>query len=146
MKAHKAQDMGSKRGKLSVEDFLYLVRKVTLVIFWCSLSCYSATLNFIVFFFCFFYMIYIFINCSNIWDYSLEYVLALERRGTILDWFCFNSIVVLWRGTLIIIIMPLILQDFPKLNRCTELLSMQEELKQARKAFEVDEEKLATLE
>lgn len=42
--------------------------------------------------------------------------------------------------------MPLILQDFPKLNRCTELLSMQEELKQARKAFEVDEEKLATLE
>ncbi|KAE8689360.1 Transcription initiation factor TFIID subunit 13 [Hibiscus syriacus] len=36
--------------------------------------------------------------------------------------------------------------DTPKLNRCTELLSMQEELKQARKAFEVDEEKLATLE
>ncbi|XVF14013.1 hypothetical protein REPUB_Repub09cG0019700 [Reevesia pubescens] len=61
--AHKAQDIGSKRGKLSVEDFLYLVRK-----------------------------------------------------------------------------------DLPKLNRCTELLSMQEELKQARKAFEVDEEKLGTLE
>ncbi|KAE8707633.1 Transcription initiation factor TFIID subunit 13 [Hibiscus syriacus] len=61
--AHKAQDIGSKRGKLSVEDFLYLIRK-----------------------------------------------------------------------------------DTPKLNRCTELLSMQEELKQARKAFEVDEEKLATLE
>ncbi|XP_039014338.1 transcription initiation factor TFIID subunit 13-like [Hibiscus syriacus] len=60
---HKAQDIGSKRGKLSVEDFLYLIRK-----------------------------------------------------------------------------------DTPKLNRCTELLSMQEELKQARKAFEVDEEKLATLE
>ncbi|KAB2061788.1 hypothetical protein ERO13_A10G101800v2 [Gossypium hirsutum] len=61
--AHKAQDIGSKRGKLSVEDFLYLIRK-----------------------------------------------------------------------------------DLPKLNRCTELLSMQEELKQARKAFEVDEEKLGTLE
>lgn len=30
----------------------------------------------------------------------------------------------------------------PKLNRCTELLSMNEELKQARKAFETDEEKL----
>ncbi|XP_021298928.1 transcription initiation factor TFIID subunit 13 [Herrania umbratica] len=61
--AHKAQDIGSKRGKLSVEDFLYLIRK-----------------------------------------------------------------------------------DLPKLNRCTELLSMQEELKQARKAFEVDEEKLGTTE
>ncbi|KAJ8748282.1 hypothetical protein K2173_000854 [Erythroxylum novogranatense] len=61
--AHKAQDIGSKRGKLSVEDFLYVIRK-----------------------------------------------------------------------------------DLAKLNRCTELLSMQEELKQARKAFEVDEEKLATLE
>ncbi|GLT33187.1 hypothetical protein SLA2020_077940 [Shorea laevis] len=61
--AHKAQEIGAKRGKLSVEDFLYLIRK-----------------------------------------------------------------------------------DLPKLNRCTELLSMQEELKQARKAFEVDEEKLATLE
>ncbi|CAL9004469.1 unnamed protein product [Prunus brigantina] len=56
---HKAQDIGSKRGKLSVEDFLYLIRK-----------------------------------------------------------------------------------DFPKLNRCRELLSMNEELKQARKAFETDEEKL----
>ncbi|XP_007031631.2 PREDICTED: transcription initiation factor TFIID subunit 13 [Theobroma cacao] len=61
--AHKAQDIGSKRGKLSVEDFLYLIRK-----------------------------------------------------------------------------------DLPKLNRSTELLSMQEELKQARKAFEVDEEKLGTTE
>ncbi|KAG5231689.1 transcription initiation factor TFIID [Salix suchowensis] len=61
--AHKAQEMGSKRGKLSVEDFLFLIRK-----------------------------------------------------------------------------------DPPKLNRCTELLSMQEELKQARKAFEVDEEKLASTE
>lgn len=40
----------------------------------------------------------------------------------------------------------LTLQDLPKLNRCTELLSMQEELKQARKAFEVDEEKLASIE
>ncbi|EPS73719.1 hypothetical protein M569_01036, partial [Genlisea aurea] len=37
----------------------------------------------------------------------------------------------------------LIRKDLPKLNRCTELLSMNEELKQARKAFEVDEEKLA---
>lgn len=27
--AHKAQEIGSKRGKLSVEDFLYLVRKVS---------------------------------------------------------------------------------------------------------------------
>ncbi|KAL2323696.1 hypothetical protein Fmac_028075 [Flemingia macrophylla] len=56
---HKAQDIGSQRGKLSVEDFLYLVRK-----------------------------------------------------------------------------------DLPKLNRYTELLSMNEELKQARKVFESDEEKL----
>lgn len=39
-----------------------------------------------------------------------------------------------------------IVQDLPKLHRCTELLSMNEELKQARKAFEVDEEKLASLE
>ncbi|KAK6932959.1 Transcription initiation factor IID, subunit 13 [Dillenia turbinata] len=39
----------------------------------------------------------------------------------------------------------LIRKDYPKLNRCTELLSMNEELKQARKAFEVDEEKLASL-
>ncbi|GLU18760.1 hypothetical protein SLE2022_350440 [Rubroshorea leprosula] len=61
--AHKAQDIGAKRGKLLVEDFLYQIRK-----------------------------------------------------------------------------------DLPKLNRCTELLSIQEELKQAEKAFEVDEEKLATLE
>ncbi|KAF5178615.1 transcription initiation factor TFIID subunit 13-like [Thalictrum thalictroides] len=38
----------------------------------------------------------------------------------------------------------LIRKDRPKFNRCTELLSMNEELKQARKAFEVDEEKLAT--
>ncbi|KAL6184894.1 PREDICTED: transcription initiation factor TFIID subunit 13 [Fragaria vesca subsp. vesca] len=56
---HKAQDTGSNRGKLSVEDFLYLIRK-----------------------------------------------------------------------------------DSPKLNRCKELLSMNEELKQARKAFETDEENL----
>ncbi|XP_004487824.1 transcription initiation factor TFIID subunit 13 [Cicer arietinum] len=56
---HKAQDIGSQRGKLSVEDFLYLIRK-----------------------------------------------------------------------------------DMPKLKRCTELLSMNEELKQARKLFEADEEKL----
>ncbi|MED6143781.1 Transcription initiation factor TFIID subunit 13 [Stylosanthes scabra] len=27
---HKAQDIGSQRGKLSVEDFLYLIRKVLL--------------------------------------------------------------------------------------------------------------------
>ncbi|XP_031486979.1 transcription initiation factor TFIID subunit 13 isoform X1 [Nymphaea colorata] len=39
----------------------------------------------------------------------------------------------------------LIRKDTPKLHRCTELLSMNEELKQARKAFEVDEEKLATI-
>ncbi|KAK7283176.1 hypothetical protein RIF29_12536 [Crotalaria pallida] len=56
---HKAQDIGSQRGKLSVEDFLYLIRK-----------------------------------------------------------------------------------DNKKLNRCTELLNMNEELKQARKVFESDEEKL----
>ncbi|KAI4301482.1 hypothetical protein L6164_034758 [Bauhinia variegata] len=56
---HKAQDIGSQRGKLSVEDFLYLIRK-----------------------------------------------------------------------------------DLPKHNRCKELLSMNEELKQARKVFESDEEKL----
>nr|GEX52797.1 transcription initiation factor TFIID subunit 13 [Tanacetum cinerariifolium] len=40
----------------------------------------------------------------------------------------------------------LIRKDTPKLNRCTELLSMNEELKQARKAFDVDEEKLASAE
>ncbi|KAF9607248.1 hypothetical protein IFM89_033455 [Coptis chinensis] len=38
----------------------------------------------------------------------------------------------------------LIRKDMPKLRRCTELLSMHEELKQARKAFELDEEKLTT--
>lgn len=37
----------------------------------------------------------------------------------------------------------LLRKDMPKLNRCTELLAMNEELKRARKAFEVDEEKLA---
>ncbi|GKD41102.1 transcription initiation factor TFIID subunit 13 [Tanacetum coccineum] len=40
----------------------------------------------------------------------------------------------------------LIRKDTPKLNRCTELLSMNEEFKQARKAFDVDEEKLASAE
>ncbi|KAE9460395.1 hypothetical protein C3L33_07659, partial [Rhododendron williamsianum] len=40
----------------------------------------------------------------------------------------------------------LLRKDLPKLNRSTKLLSMNEELKQARKAFEVDEEKLATIE
>ncbi|KAI3953979.1 hypothetical protein MKW98_017803 [Papaver atlanticum] len=38
----------------------------------------------------------------------------------------------------------LIRKDIPKRHRCQELLSMNEELKQARKAFEVDEEKLAS--
>ncbi|GLJ11935.1 hypothetical protein SUGI_0180510 [Cryptomeria japonica] len=38
----------------------------------------------------------------------------------------------------------LLRKDLPKLNRCTELLAMNEELKRARKAFEVDEDKLAT--
>ncbi|KAK2403511.1 transcription initiation factor TFIID subunit [Trifolium repens] len=56
---HKAQDIGSQSGKLSVEDFLYLIRK-----------------------------------------------------------------------------------DAPKLNRCTELLSMNKEIKQAQKLFELDEENL----
>uniref|UniRef100_A0A0C9RP39 Transcription initiation factor TFIID subunit 13 n=1 Tax=Wollemia nobilis TaxID=56998 RepID=A0A0C9RP39_9CONI len=37
----------------------------------------------------------------------------------------------------------LLRKDMPKLNRCTELLAMNEELKRARKAFEVDEDKLA---
>nr|GEZ70268.1 transcription initiation factor TFIID subunit 13 isoform X1 [Tanacetum cinerariifolium] len=36
--------------------------------------------------------------------------------------------------------------DTPKLNHCTELLSMNKELKQVRKAFDVDEEKLASAE
>lgn len=40
----------------------------------------------------------------------------------------------------------LVRRDRPKLNRATELLSMNEELKQARKAFEVDEEKLKSIE
>nr|GEW42685.1 transcription initiation factor TFIID subunit 13 [Tanacetum cinerariifolium] len=40
----------------------------------------------------------------------------------------------------------LIRKDTPELNHCTELLSMNEELKQARKAFDVDEEKLASAE
>lgn len=31
-------------------------------------------------------------------------------------------------------------KDLPKLNRCTELLSMNEELKQARKTYNIDEE------
>lgn len=34
------------------------------------------------------------------------------------------------------------LQDLPKLNRAKELLSMHEELKDARKIFESDEQKL----
>nr|GEW26215.1 hypothetical protein [Tanacetum cinerariifolium] len=38
----------------------------------------------------------------------------------------------------------LIRKDTPTLNRYTELLSMNEELKQAKKAFDVDEEKLAS--
>ncbi|KMT09938.1 hypothetical protein BVRB_5g121550 [Beta vulgaris subsp. vulgaris] len=42
--------------------------------------------------------------------------------------------------------MFLIRKDLPKLNRCTELLAMNEELKQARKAFDMDEEKLGTVE
>ncbi|CAA7017195.1 unnamed protein product [Microthlaspi erraticum] len=39
----------------------------------------------------------------------------------------------------------LIRKDLPKLNRCRELLAMQEELKQARKAFDVDEDLKQTL-
>ncbi|KAK9139211.1 hypothetical protein Scep_008892 [Stephania cephalantha] len=39
----------------------------------------------------------------------------------------------------------LALQDYPKLHRCTELLSMNEELKQARKVFDENEEKLAAM-
>ncbi|KNA26049.1 hypothetical protein SOVF_001150 [Spinacia oleracea] len=38
----------------------------------------------------------------------------------------------------------IIRKDLPKLNRATELLAMNEELKQARKAFDVDEEKLVS--
>ncbi|WJX13605.1 Transcription initiation factor TFIID subunit 13 [Trifolium repens] len=59
---HKAQDIGSQRGKLSVEDFLYLIRK-----------------------------------------------------------------------------------DAPKFNRCTELLSMNKEIKQVQKLFEADEENLSKI-
>ncbi|CAH9123363.1 unnamed protein product [Cuscuta epithymum] len=40
----------------------------------------------------------------------------------------------------------LIRKDLPKLNRCTELLSMNKEIEQAKKAFDDDAEKLATLE
>ncbi|KAK9161711.1 hypothetical protein Syun_008052 [Stephania yunnanensis] len=39
----------------------------------------------------------------------------------------------------------LIRRDYPKLHRCTELLSMNEELKQARKVFDENEEKLAAI-
>ncbi|KAK9747633.1 hypothetical protein RND81_02G004500 [Saponaria officinalis] len=39
----------------------------------------------------------------------------------------------------------LLRKDLPKLNRSTELLAMNEELKQARKAFEIDEEKLVNV-
>ncbi|KAK4489666.1 hypothetical protein RD792_005478 [Penstemon davidsonii] len=39
----------------------------------------------------------------------------------------------------------LIRKDLPKLNRCTELLSMDEEIKQARKVIWVDEEKLVSV-
>ncbi|XVF60191.1 hypothetical protein PTKIN_Ptkin08bG0024600 [Pterospermum kingtungense] len=42
-------------------------------------------------------------------------------------------------------VLYLLRNDLPKLNRCRELLAMQEELKQARKAFEI-EEKEGTLE
>lgn len=37
------------------------------------------------------------------------------------------------------------IQTFPKLNHCTELLAMSEELKRAMKAFDMDEEKLGTV-
>ncbi|KAJ0586349.1 putative transcription factor Hap3/NF-YB family [Helianthus annuus] len=40
----------------------------------------------------------------------------------------------------------LIRKDLPKLNRCKELLLMNEELKYAREAFHVDEEKMASAE
>jgi len=36
------------------------------------------------------------------------------------------------------------MQDAPKFARVKELLAMNEELKRARKAFELDEDKLAT--
>lgn len=89
LQAHKVQEIGSKRGKLSVEDFLYLVRKV---------------------------------------DISL---LLQFRKVNLVNVFFYCNFLVFF------------LQDPPKLNRCKELLSMQEELKQARKAFDPDEEKLA---
>lgn len=40
VKVHKAQDIGSQRGKLSVEDFLYLIRKV---LFFVNKSCKYRT-------------------------------------------------------------------------------------------------------
>ncbi|KAF5193945.1 Transcription initiation factor tfiid subunit [Thalictrum thalictroides] len=49
------------------------------------------------------------------------------------------------RGKLLIDdILHLIRKDMPKLHRCKDLLGMHEELKQARKAFDIDQEKIAT--
>ncbi|KAF5807911.1 putative transcription factor Hap3/NF-YB family [Helianthus annuus] len=71
-------------------------------------------------------------------DIVVEYVTAMvhkaqdiaSKRGKLLtEYFLFS-----------------IRKDLPKLNRCKELLSMNEELKQARKAFDVDEEKMASAE
>jgi transcription initiation factor TFIID subunit 13 len=38
-----------------------------------------------------------------------------------------------------------VLQDAPKFNRCTELLSMNKEIKQVQKLFEADEENLSKI-
>uniref|UniRef100_A0A803LF77 Transcription initiation factor TFIID subunit 13 n=1 Tax=Chenopodium quinoa TaxID=63459 RepID=A0A803LF77_CHEQI len=100
--AHKAQDVASKRGRLMIEDFLFIIRKVPgvqLLVNTCS-----------------------WLFCSSRWPVSWVR-LRLSPLATGLN----QS-----------------KQDFPKLNRATELLAMNEELKQARKAFDMDEEKLVS--
>ncbi|KAL8142635.1 hypothetical protein V2J09_015667 [Rumex salicifolius] len=100
---HKAQDISSKRGKLLTEDFLFLMRKISL-------------------------------GTQGYHIHRLE--IDIEPHPSPPKP---QSIMRLEIETY----HPR--EDLPKLNRCTELLAMNEELKQARKAFDVDEDKLATI-
>lgn len=49
---YKAQEIGSKRGKLSVEDFLYLMRKVHYIVYFCVFPYQSMNLSSIVIWLC----------------------------------------------------------------------------------------------
>ncbi len=146
MQVHKAQDVASRRGKLTTEDIMFLVRKVLSVRLCVSLKFAtkpvetSKHVNFHL----------LLLNCFQV-------ILVCKQReilqGDLPKLFLFffwiaESAV---QGKILPHLIPQIFdqflciwtQDARKFARVKELLAMNEELKRARKAFEVDEDKLA---